>query len=55
MVALFYSALRAAGVPAEMHIYLKGPHGVGLAQWDPILSTWPLRLADWLRIQGLMK
>jgi acetyl esterase/lipase len=52
---LFYSALRAAGVPAEMHIYLKGPHGVGLAQWDPILSTWPLRLADWLRIQGLMK
>ncbi len=52
---MFYSALRAAGVPAEMHIYLKGPHGVGLAQWDPILSTWPLRLADWLRIQGFVK
>ena len=28
---LFYSALRKAGVPAEMHIYERGPHGVGLA------------------------
>ena len=52
---MFYAALRKAGVPAEMHIYLHGPHGVGLAQWDPILSSWPARLADWLRIQGLIK
>ena len=28
---LFYMALRKAGVPAEMHIYEQGPHGVGLA------------------------
>jgi acetyl esterase/lipase len=52
---MFYSALRKAGVPAEMHLYLKGPHGVGLAQSDPALSSWPQRLADWLRIQGLAK
>jgi acetyl esterase/lipase len=52
---MFYSALRKASVPAEMHIYLHGPHGVGLAQADPILSSWPGRLADWLRIQGLIK
>ena len=26
---LFYLALRKAGVPAEMHIYERGPHGVG--------------------------
>lgn len=52
---MFYSALRKAGVPAEMHIYMKGPHGVGLAQADPALSSWPLRLADWLRLQGLAK
>lgn len=52
---MFYSALRKAGVPAEMHIYLHGPHGVGLAQADPILSSWPGRLADWLRIQGVIK
>jgi acetyl esterase/lipase len=45
----FYLALRRVGVPAEMHIYLLGRHGVGLAQKDPVLSSWPDRLADWLR------
>jgi acetyl esterase/lipase len=49
---MFYSALRAAGVPAELHIYERGPHGVGLAPTDPVLSTWPARLADWLKIHG---
>jgi acetyl esterase/lipase len=51
---LFYMALRKAGVPAEMHIYERGPHGVGLAQTDEALSSWPARLADWLRIRGLL-
>lgn len=49
----FYLALRRAGVPAEMHIYLKGHHGIGLAQNDPVLRTWPDRLADWLKVEGL--
>ena len=52
--ALFYLALRKAGVPAEMHIYEQGPHGVGLAQTDEALSSWPGRLADWLRGRGLL-
>jgi acetyl esterase/lipase len=51
---MFYSALRKAGVPAELHIYERGPHGVGLAQTDEALSSWPSRLADWLRIRGLL-
>lgn len=46
---LFYLALRKAGVPAEMHIYERGPHGVGLAQSDAVLRSWPDRLADWLK------
>src|SRR5262249_17384136 len=37
---LFYLALKKAKVPAELHIYEKGPHGVGLAPKDPILGTW---------------
>ena len=49
---MFYSALRKAGVPAELHIYERGPHGGGLAPTDPVLSTWPARLADWLKIHG---
>jgi quinoprotein glucose dehydrogenase len=51
----FYLALRKAGVPAELHIYERGPHGVGLATTDAILSTWTSRLADWLRVRGLLK
>lgn len=52
---VFYLALRRAGVPAEMHIYERGLHGVGLAPKDPVLSTWPQRCADWLRIRGILK
>jgi len=51
---MFYSALRKAGVPAELHIYERGPHGVGLAPTDEALSGWPARLADWLRVRGLL-
>ena len=50
----YYLALRAVGVPAELHIYRSGPHGVGLAPDDPVLSTWPDRLEDWMRVQGLL-
>lgn len=50
----FYLALRKAKVPAELHIYEKGPHGVGLAPKDPVLSTWPARLAQWLEIRGIL-
>ncbi|MFN9374368.1 MAG: family 16 glycoside hydrolase [Planctomycetaceae bacterium] len=51
---LFYSALRKAKVPAELHIYEKGAHGVGLAPKDPVLSSWGGRLADWLKVRGYL-
>jgi len=52
---LFYLALRKAGVPAELHIYQKGPHGVGLGNGDAALSGWPVVLANWLRTRGLIQ
>src|SRR5207244_109812 len=52
---LFYLALRKANVPAELHIYEKGPHGVGLAPTDPILASWPERLAAWMKGRGLLQ
>jgi acetyl esterase/lipase len=52
---LFYLALRKAGVPAELHVYEKGRHGVGLAPADPVLSSWPNLLAAWLDSRGLLK
>ena len=50
----FYLALKNAGVPAELHIYEKGAHGVGLAPADRELSTWPDRMLGWMRGRGLM-
>ena len=51
---LFYLALKKAGVAAEMHIFERGPHGVGLALQDPALGIWPELLANWLRGRGLL-
>lgn len=57
----FYLALRAAKVPAELHVYEKGKHGVGLGR-DPkwtggsaYTEGWPDRLAEWLKLHGVAK
>jgi acetyl esterase/lipase len=51
----YYLALRRASVPAEMHIFEKGAHGVGLANDDVALSEWSTLLANWLRVRGVVK
>ncbi len=51
----FYLALRRNHIPAEMHIFEEGPHGVGLAATDATLSIWPTLLSNWLRIRGLLE
>jgi dipeptidyl aminopeptidase/acylaminoacyl peptidase len=50
----FYLALHKAGVPAELHVFEKGPHGVGLDLGDPFLAEWPKLLGNWLRSRGLL-
>lgn len=50
----FYLALRKARVPAEMHLFENGPHGVGMALGDASLSAWPTLLMNWLRARGLL-
>jgi len=50
----FYLALHKAGVPAELHVFEKGPHGVGLDLGDPALGMWPTLLANWMRGRGLL-
>jgi acetyl esterase/lipase len=51
----FVAALRKAKVPVELHLYEKGPHGFGLGRGDPVLTTWPARCADWLKIRGFAR
>lgn len=51
----YFLALRQAGVPSEMHVFEKGPHGVGLANDNPALAPWSTLLATWMRGRGLIK
>lgn len=51
----YYLALRRASVPAELHVFEKGAHGVGLANDDQALSEWSTLLANWLRVRGIVK
>ncbi|WP_397569450.1 alpha/beta hydrolase [Schlesneria sp. T3-172] len=51
---LFYLACVKAGVPAELHIYEKGPHGIGLAKKHPGADQWPVQCEAWLRGRGLL-
>jgi acetyl esterase/lipase len=50
----FYLALRKWRVPAELHVYEKGPHGFGMNPGFGAASNWPGRLEDWLRGRGLI-
>lgn len=50
----FYAACHQAGVPAELHIYQQGPHGVGLAFGHPALENWISVAGSWLRQNGLL-
>lgn len=48
------TALRQAGVPLELHIFEKAPHGFGLASQHPVVSSWTSLCANWLRLHGFM-
>lgn len=51
----FYLALRKAKVPAEMHIFLKGQHGIGLGQKNGAAGAWPGLCERWMGESGFLK
>ncbi len=57
----FASALRKAGVPFDLHVYEKGPHGMGLgfkvySPYDPEkLHPWTKDCAFWLKQHNFAK
>jgi acetyl esterase/lipase len=51
----FYLALRKAKVPAEMHIFLKGPHGFGLGKDRGAVSAWPMLCQKWMEESGFLQ
>lgn len=50
---LMFEALRANNVPAELHVFEHGRHGVGLAADDPQLSPWMDLCINWLRARNM--
>jgi acetyl esterase/lipase len=50
----FYSALIAHKVPAELHIFEKGRHGVGLGKDVPGTAAWPAACIAWLSGRGII-
>lgn len=52
---LFYKALVAHGVPAEMHVYEVGGHGFGIFREGRPADKWPEQLEPWLKARGVIK
>lgn len=50
----FYSAVRAAGVPVEMHLFESGGHGFALRPGSRAAAAWPGLGASWLREFGFL-
>ena len=44
----YFLQLKAARVPAELHIYAEGGHGYGLRRTSQPVTAWPLLVEKWL-------
>ena len=51
---VYYSALRKAGVPAELHVYVKGGHAFGLRPTGSPITRWPQLVESWLAAVGMI-
>ncbi len=55
-MAEVYLKYKAAGVPAELHIYAKAGHGFGVRDTlKGAVANWPERFVDWLDDLGMLK
>jgi acetyl esterase/lipase len=50
----YYEALKASGVPVEMHLYTEGVHGYGLRRTKLPVTGWPQLVDVWLRTIGMV-
>ena len=52
---VFYAALHAAGVPAEMHVFRVSGHGFGIRFARDSATQWPVMFTDWLGRNGILQ
>jgi acetyl esterase/lipase len=51
-----YAALKAAGVPAELHIFPEGGHGFGIAKAEgKPAAIWPDLFLAWGRAREMFR
>ena len=51
---LYHAALRKAGVPTEMHLYVKGGHAFALRPTTSPITEWPQLAEQWLMAIGVI-
>jgi acetyl esterase/lipase len=51
---VYHGALRKAGVPVEMHLYVKGGHAFGLRRTSFPITGWPQLVESWLATLGMI-
>jgi acetyl esterase/lipase len=51
---VYYQALLDNGVSAELHVFQKGRHGLGLAAGTEGTETWPDLCLRWLHLQNVL-
>jgi acetyl esterase/lipase len=50
----YFEALKAHGVPAELHVYARGGHGFGLARSGGTESGWPEACTKWMSVRKIL-
>jgi acetyl esterase/lipase len=51
---VYHAALRKAGIPVEMHLYVKGGHAFGLRRTSFPITEWPQLVESWLGTIGMI-
>ena len=51
---IYYTALKNAGVPVELHLYAEGGHAFGLRRTKFPVTAWPRLVETWLQTIGMM-
>ncbi|WP_419420689.1 alpha/beta hydrolase [Legionella sp. D16C41] len=51
---VYYTALKKAKVPVEMHLYAQGGHGFGVRTTNLPITNWPHLVEIWLKTIGMI-
>ncbi len=51
---VYFTALKKAGVPVEMHLYPHGGHAFGLRRTEHPITKWPELAETWLQTLGMI-